>query len=80
MEWEEESIVTKNVAHERKLNDKYQHIYFFDEDANELRRILQVEWQRGRNASHFVITQLVADTYDEHDIPYIINIELHAMI
>ena len=26
--WEEESIVTKNAAHERKLNDKYQHIYF----------------------------------------------------
>ena len=77
--WEEESIVTKNAVHERKLNDKYQHIYFFDADVDELRRIFHVEWQRGRNASHVAITQLVANAIDVNDIPYVINNELHKM-
>ena len=36
--------------------------------------------QRGRNASHVAITQLVANAIDENDIPYVINNELHKMI
>lgn len=92
-EWEAESIMTKNQAHEDRLTDKYRHLYFFDRDSLEIRRIIQIEWKvraRGVVAQHACVTALIksveqevscADNSDEEEYePYFININLHEMI
>lgn len=64
-DWEDDKINTKNKAHETLLNDKYQHIYLFDDDVGEIRRAVHVEWSTNRPTKYVVITQLVRR--DGHD-------------
>jgi hypothetical protein len=64
-DWEDDKINTKNKAHETLLNDKYQHIYLFDDDVGEIRRAVHVEWSTNRPTKYVVITQLVCR--DGHD-------------
>ncbi len=92
-EWEAASIITKNQAHEDKLTDKYLHLYFYDRDAFEIRRIIQIEWKaraRGVAAQHSCVTSLVEsldgsatvtdDSKEEELEAYCINETLHEMI
>ena len=86
-DWEEDSVNTKNTAHEYKLNAKYQYVYCFDADEHEVRRILHVTWEpgrRGRSAQHVVVTQLVERNSEivdaEEECTYCINELLHDMI
>ena len=65
MDLEDDKINTKDKAHETALNDKYQHIYLFDDDVGEIRRAVHVEWSTNRPTKYVVITQLVRR--DGHD-------------
>ena len=58
-DWEDDKINTKNKAHESLLNGKYQHIFPHDEEEDEIRRAIHVEWSTTRPAKYVVITQLV---------------------
>ena len=66
-DWEDEKISTKNRAHEG-LNDKYQYIYLYDPDTDEVRRIIHVEWSKAnRPARYAVLTQLVNQKQGEQE-------------
>ena len=82
-DWEDDKINTQNKAHEDLLNDKYQHVFLYDEEENETRRIIHVEWSTTRPAKYVVITKLVRqdgeasrDDDDDDLVPYFINDEL----
>jgi hypothetical protein len=81
-DWEDEKIRTKNRAHESLLNDKYQHVYLFDSDTDEVRRIVHVEWcTTNRPARYALITQLINQQDDEEDlVSYYINESLYECI
>ena len=81
-DWEDEKIRTKNRAHEGLLNDKYQHVYLFDSDTDEVRRIVHVEWcTTNRPARYALITQLINQQDGEEDlVSYYINESLYECI
>ena len=87
-DWEDDKISTKNKAHEGLLNDKYQHIFLYDEDVDEIRRPTHVEWSTTRPARYALITQLVrqngqqGNDDDEADdlVSYFINDSLFDCI
>ena len=83
-DWEDEKIRTKNRAHEGLLNDKYQHVYLFDSDTDEVRRIEHVEWCTTlRPARYALITQLMNQQDGEEDLVsyhYHINESLYECI
>ena len=86
-DWEDDKINTKNKAHEDLLNDKYQHIFLYDEEESETRRIIHVEWSTTRPAKYVVITKLVRqggeanmDNDDDDLVPYLINDELFKCV
>ena len=74
---------TKNRAHEGLLNDKYQHVYLYDAENDELRRIVHVEWCTAHRPPRYaVVTQLVNPPGDEDEdlMPYLINESLYECI
>ena len=82
-DWEDEKIRTKNRAHEGLLNDKYQHVYLYDAENDELRRIVHVEWCTAHRPPRYaVVTQLVNPPGDEDEdlMPYLINESLYECI
>ena len=42
-EWEHVARVTKNSAQEKLIKDKYMYIYLYDDDASDLRRVVDIE-------------------------------------
>ena len=90
--WEAEAKCTKNKAYKDSLLNKYQHVYLLDQEANEIRRIAQIEWktrQRGviDEAQYTCLTILVKRLDDEdreitdnEDETYMINDSLFDMI
>ena len=77
-DWEDDKIKTKNRAYEGLLNRKYQHIYLYDAENNELRRVVHVEWCTAhRPARYAVVTQLVNQPDEEDLVPYLINESLY---
>jgi len=72
----------ENRAHEGLLNDKYQHVYLFDSDTDEVRRIVHVEWCTTlRPARYALITQLMNQQDGEEDlVSYHINESLYECI
>ena len=83
-DWEEDKIRTKNRAHESLLNDKYQHVYLYDSDTQETRRILHVEWSTAhRPAKYAVVTQFVHGIHENEEddlVSYYINESLFDCI
>lgn len=82
-DWEDEKIRTKNRAHEGLLNDKYQYVYLYDPDNDEVRRIIHVEWSTAnRPARYAVLTQLVNQQQGEEEdvVSYHINDFLYECI
>ena len=94
-QWEFTAKCTKNKAHEDLLLHKYQHVYFFDEEHKEIRRVAGIEWKTkvgrsGVDAQHTCLSILVKRTDDENgndheftdddDETYFINDDLHEMI
>jgi hypothetical protein len=86
-DWEFNSITIKNSAHERLLIDKYLHLHLYDEDAQEVRRIVGLEWQgrrvNGMSAQHVLVTQIVGiqdDVSEETLEPYYITYAIYGMI
>jgi hypothetical protein len=88
---EHAAMTTKNAANTRVLKDKYLHMYFHDadEDIDELRRIVDIEWKKRQGrmpAQHVAVTQLVRrdgepDLNDPDTMePYFFNEELYVMI
>lgn len=56
------SINTKNNGHEDRLTNQYRHLYFYDRDVLEIRRIIQIEWKQRANglaAQHACVTALI---------------------
>ena len=43
-DWELFTIQTKNEENEMRINDKYQHVYTYDADTDEIRRIVHCKW------------------------------------
>ena len=74
----------KNRAHESLLNDKYQHVYLYDSDTQETRRILHVEWSTAhRPAKYAVVTQFVHGIHENEEddlVSYYINESLFDCI
>ena len=67
-----------NSAHERILSDKYLNIRIYDWEADEIHRVVGVEWKAratGISAHHVLVTQLVsADAdYDKFEPDHINN-------
>jgi hypothetical protein len=88
-EWEHVARVTKNSAQEKLIKDKYMYIYLYDDDASDLRRVVDIEWKprqrgvSGSEAQYVVVTQLITTLSDQDDAsmePYFINSTLHEMI
>jgi hypothetical protein len=83
-DWEEDKIRTKNRAHESLLNDKYQHVYLYDSDTQETRRIVHVEWSTAhRPAKYAVVTQFVHGIHENEEddlVSYYINESLFDCI
>jgi hypothetical protein len=83
-DWEEDKIRTKNRAHESLLNDKYQHVYLYDSDTKETRRIVHVEWSTAhRPAKYAVVTQFIQGEYENEEddlVSYYINESLFDCI
>ena len=74
--WEDKKIGTKNRVHESLLNDKwYQHVYLYDSEYSELRRIVHAEWctvhRPARNEQ---------DPKEEDLVSYYINENLYECI
>lgn len=49
-DWEPVAITTRNAVNQKKLRDKYTHVFFYDDDADddgnaEVRRIVNIEWR-----------------------------------
>ena len=90
--WERDAISTKNKAHEDLLLNKYQHVYFFDDEHNEIRRVAQIEWKArvgrsGADSQYTCLSILVKRTdenneeiTDADDETYFINDQFHEMI
>ena len=83
------TIQTKNAANEMRLNDKYQLIYLYDADTDEIRRIVHCEWLKANRPYRYtVVAQFIAkkseDTdagdEDEEYVSYFINDELYNCI
>ena len=94
-EWEAYALLIKNYASILQILRKYKFLFFRgDENPADIRnprlidaqtrRILDVEWTRGRPVYYTVVTQLVddeSDIDDDYELkPYIVNENLHAMI
>ena len=81
--------MTKNSAQEKLIKDKYMYIYLYDDDATDLRRVVDIEWKprqrgvSGSEAQYVVVTQLIITTLSDQDDasmePYFINSALHEM-
>ena len=71
-----------------RLNDKYQHVYMYDADADEIRRIVHCEWSTtNRPCQYAVVAQFIAkesgdtEASDEDKfVSYFINDELYVCI
>ena len=78
---------TKNAAYEMRLNDKYQHIYMYDADTDEIRRIAHCEWSTAnRPCQYTVVAQFIAtksgdtEASDEGQLVfYFINDEIYII-
>ena len=87
-DWELSTIQTKNAANEMKLNDKYQHVYIYDADTDEIRRIVHCEWSTAnRPCRYTVVAQFISkrsgDTEangEDEFVSYFINDELYMCI
>jgi hypothetical protein len=85
-DWEIDSIFTKNDVNDKKLLYKYQFLYFYDGDADETRRIVDIEWTRGtgginRVAAHYSLVTQIKNNEDDANIEaYVINESLHQML
>ena len=88
-DWDHVARVTKNSALEKLIKDKYMYIYLYDDDATDLRRVVDIEWKprqrgvSGSEAQYVVVTQLITTLSDQDDAsmePYFINSTLHEMI
>ena len=66
------------------LSDKYQHVYLYDSDTQETRRILHVEWSTAhRPAKYAVVTQFVHGIHENEEddlVSYYINESLFDCI
>lgn len=85
--WEVAATRTRSAHNESKLRKKYIGIHFFDndDDVQELRRVVDVEWSR--HAKEYVlVTELIGDdgvASDHSGVtlePYVINTAFHEMI
>ena len=54
-DWELQTIQTKNAANEMRKNDKYQHVYIYDADTDEIRRIVHCEWSAANRPCQFTV-------------------------
>ena len=78
------TIQTKNAANDIRLNDKYQHVYMNDVDADEIRRIVHCEWSTSnRPREYVVVAQFIAkksgdneSSDEDKSVSYFINDEL----
>jgi hypothetical protein len=54
-------MVPKDAANEMKLDDKYQHVYIYDADMDEIRRIVHCEWSTAnRPCRYTVVAQFIS--------------------
>jgi hypothetical protein len=86
--WKFVTIQTKNAANEIMLNDKYQHIYIYDADTDEIKRVVNCEWSTAnRPCRYTVIAQFIAKKSedidardkDEEYVSYFSNDELYLV-
>ena len=82
----------KGTSLEDSLFNKYQHVYFFDDEHKEIRQVAQIEWKArvGRSGadSQYTCLSIVVKRTDENneeitdadDETYFINDQFHEMI
>jgi peroxiredoxin len=77
-----------NDSNEAKLAKKYHHVCFYDDDNEEIRRVVGIEWHtanraRGIRPQYYqqVVTQSLLDSVSQEGYEaYAINEVLHEMI
>jgi hypothetical protein len=75
-----------NDGNEAKLTKKYHHVCFYDDDNEEIRRVVGIEWHTANRAKGIrsqyqqVVTQLLDSVSQEGYEAYAINEVLHEMI
>ena len=75
-------------ANEIRLNDKYQYVYFYDAETDEIRRIVHCKWSTAsRLCRYTVVAQFISkrsgdtEAHDEDEfVSYFINEELYFKI
>jgi hypothetical protein len=77
-------VKTMNDGNEAKLTKKYHHVCFYDDDNEEIRRVVGIEWHTANGArgvrSQYQLTQLLDSVSQEGYEAYAINEVLHEMI
>jgi len=84
-DWEKDALRVMNNANLAALVKKYKHMFFFDDDEDELRRVVEVEWhmavKKGERAAYQLVTQLVSSENVVAELEgYVINDVFHEMV
>lgn len=74
-------ITTKDNDSMLKLDSKYKGVCFHDEDSNETRMVVGIEWNKRSKRGHYqLVTKLISNSNNVEYEPYLINDEFFKMV